>query len=192
MFSDHGPRFSHVRKSIKGLIQERNAFFSIYLPPLFKSRYPNEYENLKENTNKLATPMDIHATLMNLLKLEKGLKEETPNASFEQREKSLLKKISSGRTCDEAGIKPHYCTLMKRTEIEPNEKLNTLAHNFTNHINDFILKDHDDICHKLKLNKIEHVYSVSTSINEKTRINEDNNFVTVKGYARSISFNFKG
>ena len=63
-FSDHGPRFSQERKSIKGLLHERNPFFSMYVPELFQQRYPNEFASLNKNLDKVTTPMDIHATLM--------------------------------------------------------------------------------------------------------------------------------
>ncbi len=70
MFSDHGPRYSSLRKSVKGLLQERNPFFSIYLPSLFKLRYPEEAINLKNNINIISAPMDIHATLLDFIDLE--------------------------------------------------------------------------------------------------------------------------
>lgn len=68
IFSDHGPRFSHIRKSVKGLLHERNPFFSIYLPKLFKKRYNDQYEIFKQNLNKLISPMDIHRTMLHILK----------------------------------------------------------------------------------------------------------------------------
>lgn len=70
MFSDHGPRYTALRKSIKGLLQERNPFFSLYLPKLFVERYPNAVRNLKENLDTVSTPMDIHETLMDFIRLE--------------------------------------------------------------------------------------------------------------------------
>ena len=68
--SDHGPRFSEDRVSMKGLLNERNPFFSIYLPDLFKERYPVEAANLKEVKNTVIAPMDLHATLMDLIDLQ--------------------------------------------------------------------------------------------------------------------------
>jgi hypothetical protein len=68
LFADHGPRFSNLRKSVRGLLHERNPFFSVYLPPNFKKRYPIEFEQLKRNTDKLVTPMDVHRTMMDILK----------------------------------------------------------------------------------------------------------------------------
>ena len=64
MFSDHGPRYTKLRKSIKGLLHERNPFFSIYIPKLFKQRYPNEFVSLKRNLDTVLAPMDIYATLI--------------------------------------------------------------------------------------------------------------------------------
>ena len=70
MFSDHGPRYSSERKSVKGLLHERNPFFSFYLPDLFKQRYPDAAINLRENVRTVIAPMDVHATLVDLIELE--------------------------------------------------------------------------------------------------------------------------
>jgi phosphoglycerol transferase MdoB-like AlkP superfamily enzyme len=74
IFSDHGQRFAATRKKIQGLLEERNPFFSIFLPRLFRERYPVEYNNVKRNAeNKLIAPMDIHATFMDLIDLQRGV-----------------------------------------------------------------------------------------------------------------------
>ena len=70
MFSDHGPRYSSERKSVKGLLHERNPFFSFYLPDLFKQRYPDAVINLEDNLNTVIAPMDVHATLVDFIDLE--------------------------------------------------------------------------------------------------------------------------
>ncbi len=70
VFSDHGPRYSSSRKSVLGLLHERNPFFSIYLPSLFKTRYPAETLNLRNNMDVISAPMDIHATLLDFIELE--------------------------------------------------------------------------------------------------------------------------
>lgn len=108
--------------------------------------------------------MDIHATLANLLNLEKGIKQNSDSSG--KREKSLFTKVPSERNCNDAGISSHYCSCMKRTELKPDEKLSKLAQKFISYINDVILKDHRDLCSELKLNKIENVYLLSTSIND--------------------------
>ena len=68
--ADHGQRYSSKRSSMKGLLNERNPFSSWYIPDLFKERYPVEAANLKAAANTVIAPMDLHATLMDLIDLE--------------------------------------------------------------------------------------------------------------------------
>jgi hypothetical protein len=74
---------------MKGLLQERNPFLSIYLPKLFKERYLSEYIEFKKNSHKLITPMDLHKTLFNLIDLETNSKKNDKH----QRSLSLFSSI---------------------------------------------------------------------------------------------------
>ncbi|KFD44758.1 hypothetical protein M513_14366, partial [Trichuris suis] len=40
VFSDHGARFSSLRRTKQGKLEERNPFVSIILPPWFKEKFP--------------------------------------------------------------------------------------------------------------------------------------------------------
>lgn len=71
VLSDHGQRYAKNRKSVQGLLDERNPFYSVYLPELFRQRYPEEYKSLEGNVDRVIAPMDIHATLLDLIQLEK-------------------------------------------------------------------------------------------------------------------------
>jgi len=86
---------------MKGLLQERNPFLSIYLPKLFKERYLSEYIEFKKNSHKLITPMDLHKTLFNLIDLETNSKKNDKH----QRSLSLFSSIPKSRTCYVAGKK---------------------------------------------------------------------------------------
>ena len=156
LFSDHGPRFSSNRKSIKGLLEERNPFFSIYLPSLFEQKYKKEYDAFKSNANKLTTPMDIYHTLVDLINMESN--KETPKLDDNERSKSLFKSISSDRTCKEAGISAHWCACLKRTELLVDDNLIMIATKFIDYINNFILRDHLDKCMKLELDRLNNAY----------------------------------
>ncbi len=114
-FSDHGPRFSSIRKSIKGLLRERNPFFSIYIPKLFQERYQNEYMMFLENHNKLLTPMDVHRTLMDIIFLEKY---GHVSDADDKRAKSMFQTILANRTCVDAGIDQHWCGKLINTTVK--------------------------------------------------------------------------
>jgi hypothetical protein len=63
LYSDHGARFNVERKSPQGYLEERSPFFSVYLPPKFRQKYPEKVANLKKNSQQITTAFDIHATL---------------------------------------------------------------------------------------------------------------------------------
>lgn len=179
MYSDHGPRFSQMRKSIKGLLDERNPFFSIYLPNLFKKKYPKEALNLRKNSFKLTSPMDIYNTLINFLNSELLRKKYKDKRSL-----NLFKKISSKRSCKRAGISRHWCACLKRTELVIDEKLTELAHKFVDYLNYVLLKPHLDKCQYLELNQISKVYLHESYIN--TNESEINN-EKLKKFAQNMN-----
>ncbi len=112
--------------------------------------------------------MDIHATLMNLIQLEKNDKNYIHENG--KREISLFNEISIERTCDDAGIEPHYCAQFKKTEIKPDKFINELSIKFINILNEQILKDHLDVCSRIKLKNIDNVFLLETSIKKKSKI----------------------
>ncbi|CAF0882063.1 unnamed protein product [Brachionus calyciflorus] len=166
LMSDHGPRFNENRKSVKGLLKERNPFFSMYIPELFKKKYPESYANFDDNTNKLLVPMDIHRTLIDLISLEKNNKLSEIN---DGRSLSLFNKIQNDRTCSQAGIDQHWCACLKRTELVIDKYLEKMAMEFINYINEVVLKDHLDKCVKLGLDKINRVDQLETYISTDKR-----------------------
>ena len=173
MFSDHGPRYSELRKTMRGLLHERKPFFSIYLPMLFKSRYKTEFSNLQANSLKLVTPLDIHATLKNLISLESNIKEIEES----KREISLFKKISSNRNCQQAGIKPHWCACLKRTEQKIDLTFIKIGMIFVDYLNDVILKNQSNLCHTLKLYEINKVYLLDTFIYPDKQVSKSRSLV---------------
>ena len=174
IFSDHGPRYTYLRKSVYGLLNERNAFFSIYFPKSFQDKYPTEFKNFKSNTDKLVSPMDIHRTFMDLIDLETGKKQVKIKEWFkrDKRSMSLFDKIQSSRTCEQAGISAHWCACLKRTRLNLNNKKNfkisqLLGNFFINFLNNELLVNNLDECEILKVKKIEKIYLLDTYIDSK-------------------------
>jgi hypothetical protein len=166
VFSDHGPRFSHKRTSIKGLLEERNPFFSIHLPKLFEERYANEAQILKSNSDKLSTPIDVYWTLMHLIKLEASYHKHQIDIDHtsDERATSLFNLVSATRTCREAGIEQHWCACLKRTNLVVNHFINSIANYFVNYVNRKILNDHRDKCHQIRLLRVNKVYLLNSWI----------------------------
>lgn len=166
LFSDHGPRFTNERKSLKGLFKERNPFFSIFIPDLMKQRYPMETDVFLQNGNKLITPMDIHRTLIDLISLEKNGHVVNSN---DTRILSLFQPVLLNRTCKQAGIDDHWCNCLSRTELKVNSYLTDMAQEFINFLNDAILGQRLDLCHRLELDKINNIYLIE---NEHIKLNK--------------------
>jgi hypothetical protein len=168
LFSDHGPRFADKRSSMKGLLEERNPFYSIYLPSLFKKRYPEQFKTFNQNTNKLVTPLDIHNTLIDLISLEKHgkISRKDDRSLISSRSKSLISdNIALARSCSQAGIDDHWCACLKRTRISSvSSRLSKMVDHFLSFLNGVILKDHLDLCSKLELSKVNHVYQLDSVI----------------------------
>ncbi|CAF1041860.1 unnamed protein product [Brachionus calyciflorus] len=161
IMSDHGPRFTYSRKSLSGLLKERNPFLSVFAPEIFIKRYPNEYENLISNTKKLLTPMDIYRTWLDLIALEKSGKKSLHN---DGRSLSLFSEIPMKRSCAEAGIDPHFCTCLKRTKLQINDTTKNIANEFVNFINENLIKDIKHKCAKLETSKIYEAYLLEADL----------------------------
>jgi hypothetical protein len=168
VYSDHGPRYDKKRRSLKGLLNLRNPFFSVYIPPLFKQRYPNEYKSLTENTNKPVNAFDFHQTLWNIIDLETGhVKPRSAEKVYEKkRGLSLFSDIAPDRTCEDAAIPPYWSACLKKTKIQVDNYTRTLAQVFIDHINNFLLKDTLELCHRLEIDQVVSVYLMDSYLNK--------------------------
>lgn len=86
LMADHGHRFAEIRNTLQGKLEERMPFFAFVLPQWFQSQFREEYNNLRENSNKLTTPFDIYSTMRNVLDRE--------YISSDKRSISLFAKVS--------------------------------------------------------------------------------------------------
>lgn len=164
MYADHGARYSRVRNTVQGKMEERLPMMSLALPPSFKQNYPKLYKNLHQNSNKLATPFDIHETLLHVLHLDRA----KPKRNKLDRGVSLLDQIPQNRTCSAAHIDMHWCTCLKQFELDASDahvqkSINTLL----TAINKETQKVRGE-CARLKFKSLHHAYLVVP--NEKVSI----------------------
>ena len=156
VFADHGSRFSSLRQTQQGKLEERMPFFSFVLPPWFKSTFPSAYNNLVANQDKLATPYDIHATLETII-TNFNYKKDASNKVYTgklPRSLSLFEPIPPSRTCEDAGIEPHWCTCLKWQQLDvKNPKTVNAANALIQFING-LTKSFRHKCSELKLKKI--------------------------------------
>ncbi|XP_060078647.1 uncharacterized protein LOC132558133 [Ylistrum balloti] len=132
LMSDHGARYSRVRHTIQGKLEERLPMFALRFPPKYQSFYPRLMENLRRNSKKLTTPFDIHETLKDVLDLSRASKSTSPYS----RGISLLQQIPGNRTCSMAHIDVHWCTcLLQENRDVKSEKVQMAANEILSYIN---------------------------------------------------------
>ncbi|KAJ1531002.1 hypothetical protein ONE63_005834 [Megalurothrips usitatus] len=140
--SDHGIRWGDIRETYQGRLEERLPFLMIALPRWLRERYPSAVANLRRNSRRLVTPYDLHATLEDLMDLSR-----LEQSSVRERSE-LLTRLQSGkqppapaqprrlprsismflvapetRSCEDAGIEPHWCTCYASTPVPTNNSL---------------------------------------------------------------------
>ena len=144
LYSDHGARFSTERNSPQGYLEERQPFFSIYLPPDYLKANPNKHANLLSNSQQITTPFDIHETIRDLTCLD---------SKKSARSISVLDEIPAMRSCEQIGISLHYCVCEQDwITLNASSLLAVQAAQFTiDYINSNILKDMDMFCERLAL-----------------------------------------
>ncbi|XP_015929478.2 uncharacterized protein [Parasteatoda tepidariorum] len=121
LFGDHGLRFGKIRNIYIGKFEERMPFLYVHFPTWFLEQNPDVHKNLKTNTERLVTLFDVYATMVHLLNPTKKL---TPleKVKVSPYGLSLMEEISPYRTCEKAGIFPHWCTCQVFQYVSPMDR----------------------------------------------------------------------
>ena len=115
VFADHGARFSSLRKTIQGKLEERFPFMSITTPKWFPGKYPDLYDNLVHNSRVLTSPFDVYATLRHILSYPQYPTEIVTG-------QSLFSRIDEkNRTCASAGVEDHWCPCLELEAVSVHE-----------------------------------------------------------------------
>ncbi|XP_073234705.1 uncharacterized protein [Porites lutea] len=155
VFGDHGPRFSALRQTIQGKLEERLPFLSITTPKWFPVQYPKLYNNLVHNSGVLTTPFDLYATLRHIITYP-----EYPSGITTGQ--SLFSRIDEGiRTCTIAGVEEHWCPCLNLEEISVNEPIiGQLAEFVVSHMNKLLSQNPKvaKLCQKLVLKDVKSAF----------------------------------
>lgn len=152
IFGDHGIRYTGIRKTLQGKLEERLPHMSITVPKWFTKKYPDLYKNLIHNSKLLTSPFDVYATLRHILSY--------PNYPSDIiTGQSLFTKIDKDkRTCASAGVEEHWCPCLNLEEVSTEEPMIKKLTDFVvTHMNDLIFQ-HPELktqCHKLVLKEIK-------------------------------------
>ena len=117
LMADHGARFSDVRQYVQGKYEERMPYMGLRFPASFERKYPEVMRHLRTNVNRLTTPYDIHATLLDILKYDSSVN----LGNIRHRGISLLKEIPRERTCVDAGVDAHWCVCLAWEAVATND-----------------------------------------------------------------------
>ncbi|CAF0790984.1 unnamed protein product [Adineta steineri] len=150
LMTDHGARFSTLRKTYQGKLEERLPFISIRMPTKFQDKYPHLMYNLRLNSHRLTTPFDLHETFEHLFEFHSS----DPYQSKTNRSYSLFQLIPENRTCSQADIEQHWCACLNWNNISINEAfIQKFANQAIEFLNNFV-SDYKDQCAKLELYRI--------------------------------------
>lgn len=150
LMADHGARFSAIRQTQQGKLEERLPYFSFYFPPGFKAQYPNEFDQLHRNKKRLTTMFDIHETFHDLLDNNPYRPSRTKGRGI-----SLFKPIPKTRTCSQAGIEPHWCACLNWADASHDEVLKaSTGMAVVDHLNS-LTSIASDRCEKLSLSRVD-------------------------------------
>ncbi|UJR27753.1 hypothetical protein I4U23_009026 [Adineta vaga] len=153
LMTDHGARFSAIRRTPQGKLEERLPFMSFTFPKLFRQKYPKAIENLQKNLHRLTTPFDIHSTLLSLLDMNQmNYNEEHP---VQQRNISLFHIIPAQRTCDDLNLEPHWCSCLQWKTISiADRNIQQATKHIISFINAQLALVENHLCHQLELHSI--------------------------------------
>jgi len=152
IFADHGARYSELRKTIQGKLEERFPFMSITTPKWFREKHTDLYNNLVHNSRVLTSPFDVYATLRHILSYPQYPSEIITG-------QSLFTRIEErNRTCASAGVEDHWCPCLDLEPVsidEPAVKESAAA--VLGYINDLTSKSDElsKLCQRLVLKEIK-------------------------------------
>ncbi|KAL8625536.1 hypothetical protein ACOMHN_014625 [Nucella lapillus] len=122
LMGDHGARFSAIRYTDVGKLEERLPYFSFRFPPWVHKHHPDIIRNMQMNAHRLTTPFDIHATFLDILNHPLTSPGHADNRSI-----SLFHEVPKERTCADADIAPHWCACLKWEHVNKSDPLVVLA-----------------------------------------------------------------
>ncbi|KAF8764922.1 hypothetical protein HNY73_022949 [Argiope bruennichi] len=161
VMGDHGMRWGSIRKTYIGRLEERLPMLVIALPPEFNKEHPTEAKALQLNSHRLVTPFDLHATLMNILHLDKNFTFINPDnvdeelaENYTARAKTLFQPIPEDRSCDDASIDEHWCTCENSLPVDTDDRNVKKSAGFLIDYINTLLKPVSNKCAELTLKSI--------------------------------------
>lgn len=163
-FSDHGFQMGGFRHSNIGKYESNLPFAFLVVPQWFKKKFPTKAKALKINQHRLVTFFDVYATLIENLEADDSSYRNRMKKHVEtERNISLMKNITSNRTCQMAGIPLLYCQcIFQKEKMDVNHRLvRKAALAMVESMNNIIKMKAGGKCAVLSLKKLIHAYKDS-------------------------------
>ena len=158
VLGDHGARFDEIRTTLQGKLEERLPFLSFTFPEWFGKKFPSFAKNLRDNTERIISPLDVHATFMHLLRFpEESLNSASPGLPRRPRGSSLFEPLPKTRECKDTGIPLHFCPCIVLKPIPTTHShVQIGTHLSVAYMNEMLSKDASvkKMCHRLELDEI--------------------------------------
>ncbi|PSN52771.1 hypothetical protein C0J52_07460 [Blattella germanica] len=142
-------RLGKIQETVVGWYEEHLPFIHIWIPKWFRRKYHKAYNNLLINKDRLTSPYVLHLTLKDILirnqaseNIESSENQLTINGTMScQNCTSLFKEVMYNRTCDNAGVTPHWCSCHQYKKLSPvDDNVQEAAKFVTSKINEWLLK----------------------------------------------------
>uniref|UniRef100_A0A2H1VJH0 SFRICE_015275 n=1 Tax=Spodoptera frugiperda TaxID=7108 RepID=A0A2H1VJH0_SPOFR len=157
VMGDHGSRFSKLRGTYQGKLEERLPLLSFFLPDRFKRLRPDAVEALIQNVDRVTTPLDLHTTILDVLDLKELSDKYTVPGCDLPRALSLLEPIPANRSCADAGIARHWCMCTKWRNVSTSSPMyNEIATALADYIN-FLTSEQRSKCERRQITSIKSV-----------------------------------
>ncbi|GAB0095698.1 uncharacterized protein DMENIID0001_111090 [Sergentomyia squamirostris] len=124
LMSDHGLRWGSFRSTYQGMMEDRQPFMFTIFPKWFFTEFPRAMSNFRRNSRRLTSHFDLHEMLRDLSRLEQledvAVDVRTTDLTTAEplpRGISPFLAIPPTRTCDAAGILPHWCTCHEKQTV---------------------------------------------------------------------------
>ena len=116
---DHGNIVDEYVRNQIGALESRLTMAYVIVPPWFKIKYREEFDNLKFNgRNKLTSHYDLYKTLKAVLSKEYMSPPEVADVDPQNPGVSLFQRIPEWRGCTEAGIPAQFCLCESYSPVE--------------------------------------------------------------------------
>ncbi|KJH49173.1 hypothetical protein DICVIV_04674 [Dictyocaulus viviparus] len=184
LLGDHGPRLGKEAETAHGNREQNNPFLYVVVPEYLRKK--QIYKQLRQNSEQLVTPHDLHSTLKDILYFQ-------PTSSFTDTSfmkydsnpygSSLLRKFEHGvrRTCKTLPIPFQHCICQFKTDTVSDLNLTRTLGEFAAQrlAGRLEMRGVSSVCEDIALGKVISVEKYQSCINKSTNTTTYSNYEVV-------------